>query len=641
MEFYEIREQSELFSLKYEDIYWSKDGGWEEKNYIFLDSISIRERWQASTQFQILELGFGAGINFLATLMAWKESGFKEKSLQYISIEENPLPIAVLKNIYNSLDLSEDLTGDFLNSYAFIESGSHILKFANESLSLHLLVGDVSSILKNLRAEIDVMYLDGFSPSKNPKMWDIEIFKELFRLSKEGGIFTTYSTAKFVKENAISAGYEIQKLKGFGTKKWMLHGKKNQSRKDVLQFPYFSLSSTKRYKNANTIVVGGGLAGTAIANSLSQRNHTVLLIEREENLALKTSGNPAGIINPNITADKSSISLLELNAYFHLQRILLNYCKLKDFRYGKIGLFTYTEDIARKQKGIDSHHLNPLFKNKYDLIFKREGLFLPSGAWIDPVSLCNSNISFATATNPIKIELNTNILNFTYHNNLWNIEDSKGNKYQSDVLILANSIDSNQFNLTKWLPIRKFRGQIIYLNEEIFPYTLEHIYVLDDCYLIPQKNYIILGATYQKDIENLNININDSIELIDKIKNKFSISNKINFDKVLGRAGIRATTPDHLPIIGPVPDLEYFESEYIDLYKGGRGLGKENAKYHDGLYIFTGFGSKGILYTNYLAEILARIIEKEYTGLENYLLESVLPNRFIVRRLTKRKGYSE
>ena len=116
MEFFEIREQSELFSLKYEDIYWSKDGGWEEKNYIFLDSISIRERWQASTQFQILELGFGAGINFLATLMAWKESGFKEKSLQYISIEENPLPIAVLKNIYNSLDLSKDLTGDFLNS---------------------------------------------------------------------------------------------------------------------------------------------------------------------------------------------------------------------------------------------------------------------------------------------------------------------------------------------------------------------------------------------------------------------------------------------------------------------------------------------------------------------------------------------
>jgi tRNA 5-methylaminomethyl-2-thiouridine biosynthesis bifunctional protein len=65
MEFYELREQSELFSLKYEDIYWSKDGGWEEKNYIFLDSILICERWQAGTQFQILELGFGAGINFI------------------------------------------------------------------------------------------------------------------------------------------------------------------------------------------------------------------------------------------------------------------------------------------------------------------------------------------------------------------------------------------------------------------------------------------------------------------------------------------------------------------------------------------------------------------------------------------------
>jgi tRNA 5-methylaminomethyl-2-thiouridine biosynthesis bifunctional protein len=134
---------------------------------------------------------------------------------------------------------------------------------------------------------------------------------------------------------------------------------------------------------------------------------------------------------------------------------------------------------------------------------------------------------------------------------------------------------------------------------------------------------------------------NDSIELVERLKKDLSISNKINFDTIQGRAGIRATTPDHLPIIGPVPDLEFFESEYKDLYKGGRGVGKDTAKYHDGLYIFTGFGSKGILYTNYLAEVLARIIEKEYTGLENYLIESVLPNRFIVRRLTKRKGYSK
>jgi tRNA 5-methylaminomethyl-2-thiouridine biosynthesis bifunctional protein len=96
------------------------------------------------------------------------------------------------------------------------------------------LIGDVSSILKNLSAEIDVLYLDGFSPSKNPKMWDIEIFKELFRLSKVDGIFTTYSTAKFVKENAISAGFEIQKLKGFGTKKWMLHGRKNKIQQNIL-----------------------------------------------------------------------------------------------------------------------------------------------------------------------------------------------------------------------------------------------------------------------------------------------------------------------------------------------------------------------------------------------------------------------
>jgi tRNA 5-methylaminomethyl-2-thiouridine biosynthesis bifunctional protein len=641
MEFYELREQSELFSLKYEDIYWSKDGGWEEKNYIFLDSILICERWQASTQFQILELGFGAGINFLATLKAWKDSGFTEKSLQYISIEENPLPVAILKNIYKTMGLSEDLYGEFLNSYAFIGSGSHILKFVNESLSLHLLVGDVSSILKNLSAEIDVMYLDGFSPSKNPKMWDIEIFKELFRLTKEDGIFTTYSTAKFVKENAISAGFEIQKLKGFGTKKWMLHGRKNKNQQNIPLHPYYSLYKSKRYKKASAIVIGGGLAGTSIAKYLSLKNHSVLLIEREGGLAYKTSGNPAGIINPNITADKSPISLLELNAYYHLQRTLSEYSNIKDFRYGSIGLYILSNDIDKKNKGIESHNVQNLYKNKIDPILNREGIYLPSGSWIDPVSLCNTNIKTVENSNPIKIELNTNALNYYYSNDLWNIEDSRGNHYKSEVLILANSIDANNFSLTKWLPVRKFRGQIIYLDKDIFPFSLDHIYIMDECYLIPQNNYTIVGATYQKDSDNLQMDTHDSIELVERLKKDFSISNKINFDTIQGRAGIRATTPDHLPIIGPVPDLDFFESEYKDLYKGGRGLGKDTAKYHDGLYIFTGFGSKGILYTNYLAEILVRLIEKEFTGLENFLLDAVLPNRFIIRRLSKRKGYSE
>ncbi len=640
MQFYELREKKELFSLKYGDIYWSKEGGWEEKNYIFLDSISIQEKWIATDDFQILELGFGAGINFLATLNAWKKQETTNHSLTYISIEENPLPKNVLQDIYRSLNLPEDLYTDFLNSYLFLETGSHSFSFLNGTVNLQLLVGKANSLLKELKTEVHVLYLDGFSPMKNPEIWSLEIFRELYRICREDGIFTTYSTASMVKENATSAGFEIQKCKGFGTKKWMLHGFKKGKKPEILYHPYYSISNLKIFKKVDSIVVGGGLAGTAIAKTLAQRKHKVLLLEREENLAMKTSGNPAGIVNPNITADRSSISLLELNAYWHLQRTLKEYESRRGFRYEKVGLLTVTEDLEKKRKGIESHNIQSLFKNKIDTFLNREGIYMPSGVWIDPVSLCSTNIFSTEDSNPIQLEFNTNVLHFFYQNNVWNIEDINGKRYQSEILILANSIDSQLFDLTKWLPIRKFRGQIVYLNSEIFPYSLEHIYILEDGYLIPQKNYTILGATYQKDAEDLNINLSDTISLMEKIQFQFQLPNPIAYKKIPGRAGIRATTPDHLPIVGPAPDETYFESEYEDLYKGGRGIGKGIAKYHDGLYLFTGFGSKGLLYTNYLAEVLANIIENKFTGLENHLLEAILPNRFLVRRLNKRKGYT-
>ena len=229
MEFFEFRGKRDLYSLKYNDVYWSQDGGWAEKNYVFLDSVGISERWAEKEVFSILELGFGGGINFLATRQKWRDSKLLEKKLNYISIEQNPLPRKTLESLYNSLEIDTSLYDDFLNKYITIEKGNHILSFQKDSLDLHLEIGDVLHILKNLNIEFDLLFLDGFSPSKNPDMWSLEIFQELFRICKTNGIFTTYSTASIVKENAISSGFEIEKIKGFGRKKWLLHGFKKES----------------------------------------------------------------------------------------------------------------------------------------------------------------------------------------------------------------------------------------------------------------------------------------------------------------------------------------------------------------------------------------------------------------------------
>ena len=641
MEFFEFRGNKHLFSLKYNDVYWSLDGGWAEKKYVFLDSVGISERWIEKEVFSILELGFGGGINFLATRQKWREFKSCKKKLNYISIEQSPLPLTTLKNLYNNLEIDSNLYDDFLSKYISIEKGNHTLSFPSDSLDLYLEIGNVLQILKNLNIEVDVLFLDGFSPSKNPDMWSLEIFQELFRICKTDGVFTTYSTASMVKENAISAGFGIEKIKGFGRKKWMLHGIKNDYTKKVIRNPYFSLQNLNRSTNIHAIVVGGGLAGTAIARALSEKGNKVTLIERESQLAKKTSGNPAGIINPNITVDVSSISKIELNAYFHLQRVLNEYKNDPNFKFGSNGVFLSSSDtdFERQIRGIKNHSLSSeiIFPHT-EKDFKKEGYLLPNAGWIDPVTLCTTNINYQLE-NKIEIIFNSNVLQIKKEDNQWKVSDDKGNEYKSDILVIANSVDSNQFDLTNWLPIRKFRGQIIYLTKDIFPYTLNHVYILDDCYLIPQKDYTILGATYEKDGTNLEISLEDTKKLIDRITNNFSISTDVQLESIQGRVGIRVTTPDHLPIIGPVPDIDFFNKEYHDLSKGGNGIGLKSASYLNGLYLFTGFGSKGILLTNYLAEVLAKMIGKEYTGLPNEVLESILTSRFVVRRLMKKKGY--
>ena len=642
MTFYEVRENSDLYSLKYGDIYWSKDGAWEEKNYIFLNSIEIREKWKSSNSFQILELGFGAGINFLATLNAWRETPNKTGNLQYFSIEENPLPKSTLIEIYKNLKISSELYDEFLNSYFFIDNGIHFLSLHNSTFHLYLYIGNAYPILKEISTEFDVLFLDGFSPSKNPDMWSKNIFTELFRICKLNGLFTTYSTSTIVKDNAKIVGFEIQKIKGFGKKKWMLQGtKKSNTIKEVNPHPYYSFNHLKRSKINQVTIIGGGLGGTSIARALAKRNFSVTIIERENRIASGSSGNPAGIINPNITAEKTAISQIEVNAYFHIQRLISEYSSYNDFSYKRTGLIYLVNEneYERKIRGINNHSLSHLFDFKKEKISNLNHIFLNSSAWINPISLCDTNINFDNLNKKIDIILNTHALNFQRKNEHWIINDNYGNIYESEVLIISNSIDSNQFQLTNWIPIRMFRGQIIYLHKDYFSFLPEHIFILDDIYIIPQENSFILGATYEKDNMNLSLDFNSTIYLLEKFKNYFNLNYFLQPESIQGRVGIRATTPDHLPILGPVPDINFFEKEYNNLTKGGRGLGLKDAKYLDGLYLFTGFGSKGILLTNYLSEILANLICGNHIGISDSLFYNLIPNRFIIRHLMKKKGY--
>ena len=73
------------------------------------------------------------------------------------------------------------------------------MSFDNGSVILDLWLGDVNTLLPEISSRADAIYLDGFAPSKNPDMWQPELFTNLARLSYSGTTVATFTSAGLVK----------------------------------------------------------------------------------------------------------------------------------------------------------------------------------------------------------------------------------------------------------------------------------------------------------------------------------------------------------------------------------------------------------------------------------------------------------
>ena len=56
-------------STRFDDPYFSLENGLEETRYVFLEGNGLPGRF--ADGFHVAELGFGTGLNFLTTVLAW------------------------------------------------------------------------------------------------------------------------------------------------------------------------------------------------------------------------------------------------------------------------------------------------------------------------------------------------------------------------------------------------------------------------------------------------------------------------------------------------------------------------------------------------------------------------------------------
>lgn len=215
------------YSVLHDDVYHSAAGGFAQARHVFLDGNGLPRRWAHETRFTVVETGFGMGVNFLATWSAWRADPARCTQLEFISIEKYPMKVDDLRRALDAVidePAYRPLAAALCDAWPALIPGSHRVCFDHDNVRLTLVFADALEALPALDIRADAMYLDGFSPLKNPELWSPGLMDALARLAHARTTLSTYTSAGTVKRALRQAGFEVGRKPGFGWKRHMLVG---------------------------------------------------------------------------------------------------------------------------------------------------------------------------------------------------------------------------------------------------------------------------------------------------------------------------------------------------------------------------------------------------------------------------------
>lgn len=185
-----------FFNLTFNEAYRAKSvGAYSESLYKFVLASGIIEKLKNSN-VKLLDICFGLGYNLAVTL----DEAIKAEVTNILEITSLEIDIEVVELVKNSFIL-------------FPYSGYLLLKNLitskrKDNFCLEIIYGDASKTLFNLRDRFDVIFFDPFSKSKNPEMWNINIYKRLYTLLADDGVVVTYACSKKIRKEFEEAGFQ-------------------------------------------------------------------------------------------------------------------------------------------------------------------------------------------------------------------------------------------------------------------------------------------------------------------------------------------------------------------------------------------------------------------------------------------------
>ena len=337
-------------------------------------------------------------------------------------------------------------------------------------------------------------------------------------------------------------------------------------------------------------IIGGGLAGCALAYALKKAGAEPVIYEASSALASGASGNDVGLYNPRFTAEFDAVGQFYSLAFHEALKVFEELGDAIDWNpCGALHLITDEKKVRRFPKTVESWSWPEEDMRIVSAAQASElsGVNIPVDCFhlkrsgkISPKKLCCAYVK------GVEVHLNTKVENISA---------------LDGVTVLANGMGVQKFAQAAYLPLKAVRGQVSYGRATESSEKLRCALCYGGYIAPAQDGAHCIGATFQRWLDHSDIIPEDNAENLGKLHEALPALGSVT-EIVANRAAVRTTSHDHFPIVG---ELE------------------------EGLYVSTAHGSHGILSSLLSAKILsAFLFEKEgVVGVD--VLNALSPARFL------------
>lgn len=564
---------------------------WGEKAHNFLcangfgaASDAAPSRWVHLTAWTIAELGTGTGCTLACLLAAFERHATTSQRLAYVGFERDPSMLDWWRDPSSHAAIpgpERSALHAILAKPLRATQGITRWSMLGGRATITLVLGDAQAWLPQLDFRADAWFLDAFEPAVEHRLWSPDVLRRIALLTKPGGTASTFSAAAAVRSGLDAAGFDVQRVAGFDTKRHMTVATRRSEPGPSRDDPWFAPPPPTRPERVT--ILGAGLAGAWCARACAERGAQVTVVDprsssgRASDVPLAAAAQPEGSWQSEVTRVH--------DAAWHL---LVDRCR-------DLGL---------------PHRMLPIAA--------------PSGP----------TARLALLATPSEL-----IEGLLGHPRILVAHDAPHESFTVHATAFAtDALDGTVCSVAGPAPNGGSMGRYLVKDPSCAA-------VMDEGYALPAHDglHAWIGATNHPGlaVDDGSASMHGAVNPARDWPALDAIAGRL-VPGCTARAelwsGTRAASHDHLPLVGPIAHARAFAAAFGAIRHGPRAQDWPACPYEPGMWCSIGHGSHGMLTTPLAAELIADLAFGTPRCITDELLRFLLPQRFALRELRRARG---